>query len=107
MESIYFQKGVKNQEDCNLKALKLSILGLFNPIKVCIASHLSSSASHSQIATIFTQVDLLNTQPWVIAVRVETANLANVHTDKLNTISADFVYLYIWIHTTYESTFYF
>lgn len=44
------------------------------------APHLSSSASHSQIATVFTQVDLLNTQARVITVGVEAANLGNVDT---------------------------
>lgn len=54
-------------------------------------SHLSSGASHSQIATVFTKVDLLNTQPWVITVRVKTANLGNMYTDNLSTISAELV----------------
>ena len=44
---------------------------------VMVSSHLSSCASHSQIAAVFTEVDLLNAQPRVVAVGVETADLDN------------------------------
>lgn len=45
--------------------------------------HLSSSTSHRQVPAVFTEVDLLNAQSWVIAVWVKTANLDNGHISNL------------------------
>lgn len=45
--------------------------------------HLSSSTSHRQVPTVFTEVDFLNAQPWVITVWVKTANLDNRYISNL------------------------
>ena len=49
--------------------------------------YLSSSASHCQIPTVFTEVDLLDAQPWVITVWVKGTNLDNRYTRILMTTS--------------------
>lgn len=46
--------------------------------------YLSSSSSYHQLIAVFTQADLLDAQPGVIAVWIKTAHLhAHTHTHKL------------------------